>query len=692
MLIYPYVYVSRWAFVGEEPRILGEALPFEEKIELKNWAGRHVGIESYFEYHRKTLENFEEFWLSVAKELDWFSPPSKAVEPGDYPYVYKWFPDGRINISYLALDRHVRSWRKNKVAYIWEGEPVDPDGRPKEVKKYTYYDLWREVNRVAYVLSRNFGLKKGDKIAIYLPMIPELPIFMLAAARLGIIFTVVFAGFTAENLATRINDLGATLLVTVDGFYRRGKVIRLKDVADRAIEKSPSIKNVIVVRRLGIDVNMVDGRDYWLDELLKGVPQNAYVEPERLESTHPLYVLYTSGTTGKPKGIIHDHGGYAVLLHATMKWVFDVRDDDIFYCTADIGWVTGHSYIVFGPLIEGLTTVFYEGVPDYPAPDRWWSMVERYGVTVFYTTPTAVRMLMRYGDEWVRKHDRSSLRLIHSVGEPINPSAWRWLFEVVGEKRCPVGSTWWMTETGGILISKAPGLALVPLKPGANGPPLPGVDADVVDEDGNPVEPGKKGFLVIKRPFPGMPAPPTGMWGDPQRYAQVYFERIKGKGYFYTGDYAVKDKDGYIWVLGRADEVLKVAGHRIGTYELESVLVSHKAVAEAAVVGIPDPVKGEVPIAYVVLKQGFEPSQQIIEELKEWVRKNYGPIAVPNNIFLVTKLPKTRSGKIMRRLVKAVATGAPLGDITTLEDEAAVDEVKKAYEEFVKAVKESRTA
>jgi len=672
--------------MGEEVKILGEALPFEERIEMPNWISRHTKVESYWEMHRKSLQDYENFWASIAKELDWFAPFEKVVEKGDYPYVYRWFPGGKINISYLALDRHVAGWRKNKVAYIWEGEPVDGSGNPREVRKLTYYDLWREVNRVAYILSRNFGLKKGDRIAIYLPMIPELPIFMLAAARLGVIFTVVFAGFTAENLAIRARDLGATLLVTADGFYRRGKIIRLKDIADKALESVPSIRNVIVVRRLSHNVNMVDGRDFWLDELLRGVPANAYIEPTRLESDHPLYVLYTSGTTGKPKGIIHDHGGYSVLLHATMKWVFDVRDDDIYFCTADIGWVTGHSYIVFGPLIEGLTTVFYEGAPDYPAPDRWWSIVERYGVSILYTTPTAVRMLMRYGDEYVRKHDRSTLRLIHSVGEPINPSAWRWLYEVVCEKRCPTGSTWWMTETGGILISIAPGLSLVPIKPGTNGPPLPGVDADVVDESGNPVEPGKKGFLVIKRPFPGMPAPPTGMWGDPEGYRRIYFERIPGKSYFFTGDYAVRDNDGYIWVIGRADEVLKVAGHRIGTYELESALVSHKAVAEAAVVGVPDPVKGEVPIAYVVLKEGYQPSKELVEELKEWVRSNYGPIAVPSNIFFVTKLPKTRSGKIMRRLVKAVAMGSPLGDITTLEDEAAVEEVKKAYEEFVKSL------
>jgi acetyl-CoA synthetase len=675
--------------MGDETRILGEPLPFDEKIEIPSWVSKHVKIESYWDFHKRTVEDYEGFWASVAKELDWFAPFEKVVEKGDYPYVYRWFPGGKINISYLALDRHVRTWRKNKVAYIWEGEPLDEYGVPRDRRKLTYYDLWREVNRVAYILSKNFGLKKGDKIAMYLPMLPELPIFMLAAARLGVIFTQVFAGFTAENLAVRARDLGATVLVTADGFYRRGRIVRLKDIADKAIESVPSIRNVIVVRRLGLrDINMVDGRDFWFDDLLGGVPTNVYIEPERLESDHPLYVLYTSGTTGKPKGIIHDHGGYSVLLHATMKWVFDARDDDIYYCTADIGWVTGHSYIVFGPLIEGLTTVFYEGAPDYPAPDRIWSIVERYGVTILYTTPTLVRMLMRYGDEWVRRHDRSTLRLIHSVGEPINPSAWKWLFEVVGEKRCPVGSTWWMTETGGILISHAPGFGLVPLKPGTNGPPLPGVDADVVDENGMPVEPGRKGYLVIKRPFPGMPAPPSGMWGDPDGYRRIYFEKIApGKGFFYTGDYAVRDNDGYIWVLGRADEVLKVAGHRIGTYELESVLVSHKSVAEAAVIGIPDPVKGEVPIAYVVLKEDYKPSRELAEELKEWVRSNYGPIAVPSNIFFVTKLPKTRSGKVMRRLVKAVATGSPLGDTTTLEDEAAVEEVKRAYEELLKEIR-----
>ena len=671
--------------MSDEVKLLGESLPVGEYIQLPNWKNRHVDIKTYMEFWRKSVEEHEKFWESMAKEIEWFSPWEKTLQQGDYPHVYRWFVGGKINISYLCLDKHVRSWRKNKLALIWEGEPVDGDGEPREVRSFTYYELWREVNRIAY-LFKQLGLKRGDKVAIYMPMIPELPMILLACARLGIIFTVVFSGFSAENLAVRINDLGATLLITADGFYRRGKLVNLKEVADKAIELAPSVKKVIIVKRAGNEVKINRDKDVWLHEALKSIPKTAYVEPERLDSDSPLYVLYTSGTTGKPKGIIHDHGGYAVLLNATMKWVFDIRDEDVYYCTADIGWVTGHSYIVFGPMIAGATIVMYEGAPDYPGPDRWWSIIERYGVTVFYTTPTAVRMLMRFGEEPVRKHDVSTLRLIHSVGEPINPSAWRWLFEVVGRSKCPVGSTWWMTETGGILISLAPGLFLPPIKPGTNGPPLPGVDADVVDEKGEPVKAGERGFLVVKKPWPGMPAPPTGMWGDPERYRQVYFEKIKGKGYFYTGDYAVKDNDGYIWVAGRADEVLKVAGHRIGTYELESSLVSHPAVAEAAVVGIPDPVKGEVPIAYVVLKEGVKPEKKVGEELKNWVKQNFGPIAVPSEIFFVSKLPKTRSGKIMRRLVRAVATGAELGDVTTLEDEAAVDEVKQAYEEFTKAL------
>ncbi|MDA4128634.1 MAG: acetate--CoA ligase [Thaumarchaeota archaeon] len=653
---------------------------------LSDWNHRNVSVRKYFELHKDSIENIQEFWASKARELEWLSPWTKISEPGAHPHVTRWFPGGRINISHLCLDRHVSGKRRNKLSLIWEGEPRDEKGGPMEVRKYTYYELLTEVNRVAYAFRNELGLKRGDKAALYMPMIPELPIFLLALARLGVVFTAVFSGFSAENLALRIKDLGARTILTADGFYRRGKVIKLKETVDGAVSLSATVESVVVVKRAGLDVHMTEGRDHWLHDLLEGAPSSPEIQPEPVESDSPLYVLYTSGTTGGPKGIIHDHGGYATLLHTTMKEVFDMKDEDVYYCTADIGWVTGHSYIVFGPLLVGATTIMYEGTPDYPAPDTWWAIIERYGVSIFYTTPTGTRMLMKFGDDPVKKHDLSTLRLIHSVGEPINPSAWRWLYDVVGQKRCPVGSTWWMTETGGIMISYAPGTHFVPMKPGANGPPLPGIDAEVVNEAGEPVSPGTKGFLVIKKPFPGMPSPPTGIWGDPERYAKVYFEKFPGKNYFYTGDYAVKDTDGYIWVAGRADEVLKVAGHRIGTYELESALVSHESVAEAAVVAGPDAVKGEVPIAFVVLKQGRDPTPELTLELKKWTKSKFGSIAEPSQLFFVSRLPKTRSGKIMRRLIKAVASGSPLGDVTTLEDEAAVDEVQNAYQDLKRAV------
>jgi acetyl-CoA synthetase len=654
------------------------ALPFKEKLTPEIGKERAVDPEEYRKIHEESLRDIEAFWSNVARELEWFKPWDRVLVADPQPPFYKWFVGGRLNASYLTLDRHVKGGRKNKVAIIWEGEPVDQSGNPTEVRKLTYYDLYREVNRLAYVLKNKFGLKKGDTIGIYLPMIPELPIAMLAAARLGVTFTVVFSGFTAQALADRLNDAEAKLVITADGGYRRGKVIRLKDIVDKALEQSPTVKNVIVYRRVGLtDINMVKGRDYWWHEVMVDVPMNTYVEPEPVESEHPLYILYTSGTTGKPKGIVHDTGGYMVLLHATMKWVFDAREDDIHFCTADIGWVTGHSYIVFGPLLEGMTTIMFEGALDYPNPDRWWAIVERYGASILYTSPTGIRTLMRFGDDWVKKHDLSTIRLMHSVGEPINPEAWRWLWKLAGREKVPFGSTWWMTETGGILISHAPGLALVPLKPGTNGPPLPGIDADVVDDNGKPVPPGQRGYLVIKKPWPGMM---LTIWKDPDRYVRTYWSKFPGM--FYAGDYAVKDEEGYFWILGRADEVIKVAGHRLGTYELESALIQHPAVAEAAVVGVPDPVKGEVPVAYVVLKQGVQPTEQLRAELNNTVRELVGPIATLSNIFFVTKLPKTRSGKIMRRLVKAVVTGQPLGDVTTLEDEASVEEVKKAYEEF----------
>ena len=656
-------------------------LPFDEKIIINKWSHKNISIEDYKKLHEKTIENIEEFWSSVAKELDWFKPWDKPLVADPQPPFYKWFAGGKLNASYLTLDKHVASWRKNKVAYIWEGEPVDSKGNPTEVRRLTYYDLYREVNRLAYAMKTKLGLRKGDTITIYMPMVPELPIVMLAAARLGVIFSVVFSGFSATALADRINDAKSRVIFTADGFWRRGKQVRLKEVVDEAIKSSPSIEKVVVYRRLGInDVSMTQGRDQWWNDLLSDVPVNAYIEPEQVESEHPLYILYTSGTTGKPKGIVHNTGGYLTELHATMKWVFDIKDDDVYWCVADIGWVTGHSYIVFGPLLEGATIVMYEGAPDYPAPDRWWQIIERYGVNVYYTTPTAIRTFMKFGDEWISKHDFSTVRLMHSVGEPINPEAWRWAWKWIGRSEIPFGSTWWMTETGGIMISHVPGWGLIPLKPGTNGMPIPGIDADVVDDEGKPIQ-GKRGYLIIKKPWPGMP---LTIWGDPSRFVNVYFSKFPGV--FYAGDWAIKDGDGYIWVLGRADEVIKVAGHRLGTYEIESALISHKAVAEAAVVGVPDQVKGEVPVAFVVLRSGNAPSDELRKELRVWVRQVVGPIAEPSNIIFVSKLPKTRSGKIMRRLVRQVVMNQPLGDATALEDETSIDEARKAYDELRKEI------
>ncbi|BCU66807.1 acetyl-coenzyme A synthetase [Sulfolobales archaeon HS-7] len=654
-------------------------LPFQDKIIPELLRHRLVSPEEYMRIHRMTIENSREYWESIAKELDWFKPWEKTLDDSDPPF-YKWFVGGELNASYLTVDRHANSWRRNKVAIIWEGEPWE--NGPKEVRKFTYLDLYREVNRVAHLLKEIYGLKRGDTIGIYLPMIPELPIFMLAAARIGVVFTVVFSGFSSQAVADRMNDADAKLIVTADGGWRRGKVVPLKEVVDRALESAKTVKKVLVVKRTGTEISMKQDRDAYLHDVMSEVPGNAYVEPERMKSESPLYILYTSGTTGKPKGIVHDTGGYLTLLHSTMKHVFDVRDDDIFWCTADIGWVTGHSYIVFGPLQEGATEVMYEGAMDYPEPDRWVSIVERHQVSILYTSPTAIRTFMKQGEKWITKHDVTSIRLIHSVGEPINPEAWRWFHKLVGRGKAPFGSTWWMTETGGIMISHAPGSYLVSMKPGTNGPPLFGIEANVFDEVGKPVPEGKKGYLVITKPWPGMP---LTINKDPERYVKVYWSKYPNS--FYAGDYAIKDQDGYFWILGRADEVLKIAGHRIGTYELESALIQHPAVAEAAVVGVPDQVRGEVAEAFIILRSNVEPSEELSKELINFVRENYSPIAVFKEIHFVNKLPKTRSGKIMRRVIKSVATDSPVGDVTTLEDEASVEEVKKALHEFKEQVR-----
>ncbi len=619
---------------------------------------------------QRSISNREEYWLEKAKAIDWYTPPTKALDDSNAPF-YKWFPDGTLNISYNSLDRHVKTSKKNKLAYIWEGEMG-------EVRTFSYYQLYREVNKLAKTF-KDLGIKKGDRIAVYLPVIPELPITLLATARIGGVHAVVFSGFSAEALADRINDSGAKILVTADGSFRRGKTVAIKDNADRALPNCPSIEKVIVVKRTGQPVQMNQTRDIWYTDALTKAGANAYVEPEHMQSTDPLFILYTSGTTGKPKGVLHGTGGYLVWAYWTLKWAFNPTDEDIYWCTADIGWITGHTYNVYSPLSLGVTAFLFEGTPDFPAQDRWWQIVENHGITILYSTPTAVRMFMKFGEQWINQHDLNSLRILGTVGEPINPEAWKWYYRVMGKGKLAIIDTWWQTETGGYMIAPLSGIELVPLKPGSATLPLPSIQAEVYDEKGQITQPGTKGFLVVKTPWPGML---QTLWKDPERFKQTYFGRWPNT--YYTGDYAVKDQDGYLWLLGRADEVLKVAGHRIGTVELESALVSHPAVSEAAVMGKEDAVKGEVPVAFVTLRTGYVPSDELRAELIKHIRNTIGPIATPDAIIIVNKLPKTRSGKIMRRLLKAVLVGAPLGDTSTLEDEASVEDIKATYEEMRK--------
>jgi len=624
----------------------------------------HVrGMEGYRALYQKAAEKPEEFWGELAgNELFWFEKWSHVFEWE--PPVAKWFVGGKTNVCFNCVDRHLTT-RKNKTAILWEGEPGDQ-------RQISYEELHRLVSRFANVLKGR-GLKQGDRAIIYMGMVPELPIALLACARLGVIHSVVFGGFSAEALKTRIQDLEAQAVITADGAWRRGKEVRLKEAVDEALLECPSVRDVVVLRRTGGATTMTPGRDHWWHELEQSVNDACPAEP--LSSEHPLYVLYTSGTTGKPKGIVHTSAGYLLQVHMTMKWIFDLREEDVYWCAADIGWVTGHSYIVYGPLSAGATTVIYEGAPDFPQPDRWWNLIEKYRICTLYTSPTAIRAFIRQGDQWPNSHDLSSLRLLGSVGEPINPAAWEWYYKTIGKERCPIADTWWQTETGAHMIAPMPGA--VPLKPGSGTLPLPGVIADVVDLDGKPVAANREGFLIIRRPWPSMA---RTLWRDPERYREQYWERIPGV--YMTGDAARRDEDGYYWVLGRVDDVMNVSGHRLSTMELESALVRHPAVAEAAVVGKPHEITGQAVACFVTLKKGDWNHHDLAEDLRKWVAKEIGSFAKPEQIRFTDALPKTRSGKIMRRLLREiVTTNAVTGDVTTLEDLSVVTRLSAQHDE-----------
>ena len=612
--------------------------------------------------------DFISFWDERAKLLKWFKPWNKTVDWN--PPFAKWFVGGQINASYNTLDINQEE-NSTKIAIFWEGE----DGSSRIL---TYSDLYTNVKKFANVL-KSLGIKSGDRITIYLPMVPELIIAMLACARIGAIHTVVFSGFSASSLKDRVEDSGSKIIITADGGFRKGKLIKLKEIVDESASNMSSVKHVIIFKHANNEITL-NKKDCIWSELMDTSSEEC--DAEKLDSTHPLYILYTSGTTGKPKGVLHGTGGYLTHLYSTFKWAFDIKDDDVYFCTADIGWVTGHSYVAYGPLLHGATQVMYEGAPDYPSASRIWDIIQKYHVTIFYTTPTALRMFMKFGDDIPNSFDLSALRLLGTVGEPINPEVWKWYFDVIGKKKCPIIDTWWQTETGGMMISNLPGIETIPLKPGSATRPIPGVDISVVDDDGNEVESDTKGSLIIRKPWPGML---LTLWGDDEKYKDVYWSKYDGM--YYPGDYAIKDNDGYLWLLGRSDDVLKVAGHRIGTAELESSLVSHNDIAESAVCGIPDELKGESIIAFIVLKDGVTTSNDVLRtELISTVRNGIGPIATPSEFYFVTKLPKTRSGKIMRRLLKSIATKQRIGDISTLEDGAAVEEVQSAFDELQSAI------
>lgn len=628
----------------------------------------HPGIGNYRQIYRESLEKVDSFWERHAQILDWHKRWDTVLDSSNPPF-YRWFVNGKLNVSYNALDRHVMHGRRNKAAYIWVGE----DGTEKIV---TYDGLFRRVNNLAQAL-KNLGISRGDRIIIYLPMILEAPVAMLAAARIGAVFSFVFAGFGEGALSERIEDSKARMVITADGAFRNGKVVELKKIVDEALEKTSSVGTVLVVKRTGTAIQMQEGRDIWMHDVTEDA--SAFVQPEWMDSNDPLYILYTSGTTGKPKGAVHGNGGYSVWIANTLKWAFDPHEDDRWWCAADIGWVTGHSYIVFAPLFLGLTSIMYEGAITYPAPDRLWEIVERYRVNLLYTSPTAIRTLIRFGEKYPRMHDLSSLRVLGTVGEPINPAAWKWYYENIGRSNCPIIDTYWQTETGGFMIAPSMALGLPPLKPGSATFPMPGVEPVILDENGHELGAGEKGYIAYRRPWPGMF---LTLNNDPERFRKAYFEKYPGM--YYCGDYAIRDADGYYWLLGRADEVLKVSGHRLGTIEIEDALISSKEVAEAAVFGKPDTVKGEVIVAFVVLKDEYRGDTQVVSSLRKRIREELGPIYVPEEIHVVKTLPKTRSGKIMRRVVKAVALNQLPGDISTLENSASVDEIREAIEAFSK--------
>ena len=604
----------------------------------------------------------EGYWARMAEELEWFQKWEKVLvwEP---PHA-KWFVGGKLNISHNCLDRHLKTWRRNKAALIWEGEPG-------EQRTLTYQQLHSEVCKFANVLKRS-GVQSGDRVALYLPLVPELAIAMLACTRIGATHSVIFGGFSSGALIDRINDASCKMVVTADGGWRRGNEVKLKAAVDEALKETPSVKNCIVVRRTGQKIHMEAGRDFWWHELMETV--DADCPAEHLDSEHPLYILYTSGTTGKPKGILHTTGGYLLQSHLTTKWVFDLKDEDIYWCTADIGWVTGHSYVVYGPLSNGATVLMYEGAPNHPEPDRFWSIVERHRVNILYTAPTAIRAFIKWGEHWPLKHDLSSLRLLGTVGEPINPEAWMWYREIIGKGRCPIVDTWWQTETGSIMITPLPGAT--PTKPGSATRPLPGIEVDIMTRDGRSVGPNEGGYLVIKRPWPSML---RTIWGDDDRYKEQYWSQIEN--IYFAGDGARRDADGYFWIMGRIDDVINVSGHRLGTAEVESALVSHEAVAEAAVVARPDELKGSAIIAFVTLEGSHSPSEELKQELRAHVTKEIGALARPDEIRFSDALPKTRSGKIMRRLLREIATsGSVAGDVTTLEDFSVLEKLRTEEE------------